>query len=417
MDLDTLLDQAQALPEPGIPTRHGRQIERARRIGKRFSRVLGFGEPNADEWRYLGQALVRGDEPMDRLVAWMMTGSIGEGRALFEKALERGIETIPDAPAPLREFFARYDRAPDWVDTSVLEHGARVGRACGNIGAYVLRDGALMGGYQAPGFNRVLVMTGALNKGPAKRLAETSEWWLACTEPGALSRFGDGFKITMRVRLIHALVRRHVAATADWDVAEDGIPLNQLDMAATQLAFGPAFLIGARAMGMILTRTDGRAIMHLIRYAGYIMGIEEGLLPETEKEGCKLLYHMLLSVVGQPDEDGRTLATALADEPLGRSYRRFQSLRRRFERERNLSVNVFFLGVPGMRNLGLPRRYIPWYPLLSMPYHAARSVAARIAPEHFARTGRIAQRKWVRTLTGAKNHKVGSSAARIVEAV
>ncbi|HEY4124504.1 MAG TPA: oxygenase MpaB family protein [Rhizomicrobium sp.] len=417
MDLDTLLDQAQALPAPGIPARHGRQIQRARRIGKRFSSVLGQGEPTAAEWHRLGQALLRGDEPMDRLVAWMAGGGIGQGRALFEQALEHGIETLPDAPAPLREFFARYDRAPDWVNAEMLEHGAQLGRACGNIGAYVLRDGALMGGYQAPGFNRVLVMTGALNKGPAKRLAETSEWWLACTEPGALSRFGEGFKTTMRVRLIHSLVRRHVASTAVWDVAEDGIPLNQLDMAATQLAFGPAFLIGARAMGMMLTRNDGRAIMHLMRYAGYLMGIEEGLLPETEKEGCKLLYHTLLSVVGEPDDDGRTLAKALADEPLGRTYRGFQRLRRRFERERNLSVNVFFLGLPGMRNLGLPRRYVPWFPLMAMPYYAARSVMARIAPDRFAATGRRIQREWVRSLTGTTKHKVGGSARKIVEAV
>jgi len=418
MDLDTLLDQAQALPEPGIPARHGRHIERARRIGKRFSRVLGKNiEPDAAEWTRLGQSLMRGDEPMDRLVAWMSTAGIGQGRALFERVLEHGIEAVPDAPGPLKAFFARYDCAPDWVDVRLLERGAQLARMCGNIGAYVLRDGALMGGYQAPGFNKVLVMTGALNKGPAKRLAETSEWWLACTEANALSRFGDGFKITMRVRLIHGLVRRHVATTADWDVAEDGIPLNQLDMAATQLAFGPAFLIGARAMGMIFTRADGGAIMHLIRYAGYLMGIEEDLLPETEKEGSRMLYQMLLSVVGEPDKDGRTLATALADEPLGRQYRLFQGLRRRIERERNLSVNVFFLGLPGMRNLGLPRRYVPWFPLMAMPYYAARSIVTRFAPNRFAASGRRAQREWLRTLTGAAKHSVGGAAAKIVEAV
>ena len=416
MSLEIHLSIAENLSS--APARHGQQIERARKIGARFSAaLLRNGEPTPSEWDRLGRALLRGDAQMDALVAWMASEGIGKGRALFEQALEHGISSVPNAPAPLKEFFALYDTPPEWLDMALLERGAEVGRMQGNMGTYILRDGALMGGYQAPGFNKVLVMTGALNKGPAKRLAETSEWWLACTEANALSRFGEGFKITMRVRLIHGLVRRHVATTADWDVAEDGIPLNQLDMAATQLAFGPAFLIGARAMGMIFTRADGGAIMHLIRYAGYLMGIEEDLLPETEKEGSRMLYQMLLSVVGEPDKDGRTLATALADEPLGRQSRLFQWLRRRIERERNLSVNVFFLGLPGMRNLGLPRRYVPWFPLMAMPYYAARSIVTRFAPNRFAASGRRAQREWLRTLTGAAKHSVGGAAAKIVEAV
>jgi hypothetical protein len=403
-----------------IPARHGQDFERARLIGKRLRRLLGWGQvdPDAAEWQRLGEALMRGDPQMDAIVAWMGSELPGVGRKMFETALEAGIDAVPDAPDVLRVFFESVETPPNWVDERLLERGGQICRMCGNLGAYVLRDGALMGGYQAPGFNRVLVLTGALAKGPAKRLAETSEWWLACTEPGGLSRFGEGFKSTLRVRLIHALVRRHVPGATDWDEARDGVPVNQLDMAATQLAFGPAYLMGARAFGMMLSKEDGHAVMHTMRYAGYLMGIEEQFLPETEREGQLLLYRMLLSVVGQPDEAGYKLARSLADEPLGRHYRFMPALRRRFERERNLSVNVYFLGLAGMRNLNLPRRYVPWYPLMALPLYAMRSLACRFAPERFARNGRRAQREWVRSLTGATDHRVGGAVARhIAEAV
>jgi hypothetical protein len=176
--------------------------------------------------------------------------------------------------------------------------------------------------------------------------------------------------------------------------------------------------MGARAFGMMLSKEDGHAVMHTMRYAGYLMGIEEQFLPETEREGQLLLYRMLLSVVGQPDEAGYKLARSLADEPLGRHYRFIPALRRRFERERNLSVNVYFLGLAGMRNLNLPRRYVPWYPLMALPLYAMRSFACRFAPERFARNGRRAQREWVRSLTGATDHRVGGAVARhIAEAV
>ncbi len=49
---------------------------------------------------------------------------------------------------------------------------------------YVLRDLALMGGYLLSGLNQALIMTGALNKDAAKRFAETSKWWMDCTEKG-----------------------------------------------------------------------------------------------------------------------------------------------------------------------------------------------------------------------------------------
>ncbi|HTO42285.1 MAG TPA: oxygenase MpaB family protein [Rhizomicrobium sp.] len=417
MDLDTLLDQAQALPAPAIPARHGQEIKRARRISARLGKVLlRNSDPTEAEWTMLGRALLRGDAEMDDLVSWMASGGLGEGRALFDQALEHGIDSLADAPAPLRAFFARYDVPPPWLDMAEVEHGAQIARMQGNMGSYILRDGALMGGYQAPGFNKVLVMTGALSKGPSKRLAETSQWWLNCTDTGGMTRFGAGFKSTLRVRLIHALVRRHVATTADWDVAQDGIPLNQLDMAATQLAFGPVYLVGARTLGIVLTKRDGAALMHLMRYAGYLMGIEEALLPTSEKQGQRMIYHMLLSVVGRPDAEGHTLALSLANEPLDRPYPNFARVRAWATREAHLSVNVFFLGLPGMENLGLPRRYIPWFPLAAMPFNFVRSIASRFARERFARSGRRAQQAWVRSLTGTRQ-KIGGAAAKIVEAV
>lgn len=105
MDLDTLLDQAQALPAPGIPARHGQEMKRARRISARLGKVLlRNSDPTEAEWTMLGRALLRGDAEMDDLVSWMASGGLGQGRALFEQALEHGIDTVPDAPAPCVNF-------------------------------------------------------------------------------------------------------------------------------------------------------------------------------------------------------------------------------------------------------------------------------------------------------------------------
>jgi hypothetical protein len=395
-----------------IPARHGRGLVQAKKIGKLLRMIAGGAnaDPTPQEWEKLGHALTRGDPDMDRLVDWMTKVGMRKGRGMFETALERGIEAVPDAPAPLRDFFEIYGRQPDWVDEAQLERGAEVSQISGLVGGWVMRDGALMGGYQSPDFNRVLVMTGALSKGASRRMAETSTWWLACTGFGGMARFGEGFKSTLRVRLIHALVRRHISEQPEWDVVRDGVVINQLDMAATQMAFSIVLLQGLKTLGWTMSGEDSRSLIHLMRYVGWLMGVEMELQPKNEHEGRRMLYHTLLSVVAPSDTSGRALARALLDEPLERPYRVLPWLRRRWEREKNLSINLFFIGRAGMDNLGLPRRYIPWFPLMMMPVNlvtfawGTRSPAAR---RRMAIRGRRAQVANVRVITG-EMHQVGS---------
>jgi hypothetical protein len=74
-----------------------------------------------------------------------------------------------------------------------------------------------MGGYMLSGFNKTLVLTGALNKGASARIAETGKWWIDCTETDGMRRGGPGYKSTLHVRLVHALVRRNLQKRPDWD--------------------------------------------------------------------------------------------------------------------------------------------------------------------------------------------------------
>jgi hypothetical protein len=118
---------------------------------------------------------VEGDEPMDRLVDWMFAGNPREARVLMERAINEGIASVPEAPAALRDFFAIIEREPEWLDRKLLEEGVSFIHRTGLAGPYVLRDFALMGGYLLSGFNKALILTGALNKSAAQRIAETGK--------------------------------------------------------------------------------------------------------------------------------------------------------------------------------------------------------------------------------------------------
>jgi len=147
-----------------------------------------------------------------------------------------------------------------------------------------------MGGYLLSGFNKALILTGALNKGAAQRIAETGKWWIDCTEHGGMEKHAAGYRSTLHVRMVHAMVRRHLPKNPEWKNEEYGLPVNQIDMVATYLAFGPVMLVGMRALGIPVLPRDSRAVMHLWKYAGWLMGVEDKWLVDDEREGLALLY-------------------------------------------------------------------------------------------------------------------------------
>ncbi|WP_043112715.1 oxygenase MpaB family protein [Solimonas flava] len=386
-----------------IPRRHGADPQVARRIARPLRRLIdGDPEPTPAQWQALGASWTQGDAPMDRLLAWMVSEGLARSRPLFDAAAARGIDALPDAPVPLREFFRQVEATPDWVDAAQRDEGARVSGIAGLTGLDVLRDLGLLAGYQASAINRTLLLTGALEKGAQRRVAETTQWWIACTRPGGMARGAPGYVATLQVRLIHALVRRRVAARPDWDADQYGLPINQGDLQATYLAFSVIYLFGQRLLGVPLRRREGAAVMHLWRYIGWLMGVETRWLCDTEQQGRVALYQNLLAQA-PPDESSRLLGRALRDEPLQRHYANFAALRGRWNRAKHLSIARSFIGARGMRALGLPEGVWPWYPLLSAPPRLLAHLGWRAWPggrERLIRRGLAAQQDYLRVLFG-----------------
>ncbi|MDF1781732.1 MAG: oxygenase MpaB family protein [Alcanivoracaceae bacterium] len=326
--------------------------------------------PSREEYEALVDALWDGDQPMDTLLDWMYEEGVSEMRGMFERALASGIDAVPDAPQPLRDFFAMIDTQPAWLDKSLLDEGVRFTHRIGLAGPFILRDFALMGGYLLSGFNQALVLTGALNKGAGRRIAETGKWWMDCTDHNGLERFADGFKTTLHVRFVHALVRRNLQNREEWDNEQWGLPVNQTDTVATYLAFGVVMLMGVRAMGIPVTQRESRAVMHLWKYASWLMGVEEKWLVDSERDGLVLLYQTYMTQ-SKPDWTSKELGRALAEEPLSRKYpwqKKHPLLHKLLLKtlyHQHLSTTSLFLNKEQRDSLGLPANIKPWYPLLT----------------------------------------------------
>ena len=392
-----------------IPERHGIHIHQARKIASPLLMLIrdeSLAEPDRQQWEALGRHLNVGDPLADEVAEWLASA---EGRwSLVERALNPDATPDPDLPVPLATFLAQTTQLPDWVNTDALDRGCDVIARSGKTGMRILRDFGLMAGYQASAINQTLVKTGALEKGAQRRVAETTKWWMDCTEKGGILPGGTGFSTTLRVRLIHAMVRRQLSGRSDWDADYLGLPVNQVDMQVTYLAFSVMFLLGQRILGVPVSKQEGADVMHLWRYIGWLMGVNSDLLVDTEQSGRVALYRNLLSQA-QADDTSRLLAQSLMDEPLGRYYPSFQWLRSHWDKEVHLSIIRLFIGSQGMRALGLPACRLPWYPLLFTPLNATFHTVIRLIPggkTWLARRGRHAQNQMLAVLFGQHKPRI-----------
>lgn len=367
-----------------IPTRH-RDFETSRRRAAKFRWLVKGGTAlSGPRWHALGEGLNAGDPLADAVVEWLHSYGMKEGRALFELAVTQGVQSFSDKQraeaGPLLAFFAEVDKRPEWLNNELLALGSRVLDRVHPVSYYVLRDAALMTGYLSSDLNKPLLMTGALHGGASRRVAQTMKWFSDCAQAGGLQRQGVGFASTLHVRLLHAMIRKQLHKHQDWDTHEMGLPINQTDMVATWLAFSVVFLGGARLVGVPFTKRESKAVMHLWKYACWLMGVDEQWLTDNETDARRLLFQIFGTYRGA-SESSRLLGIALRDEVPQIPFPRWHAWVWRWEQAKHLSVTSLFAGPKGMKKLGLPMWIPPWYPLLSIPFNLLIHTLLRLSPK------------------------------------
>jgi len=284
-----------------FPSRYTNLSEARRRFGSRVDRLAPWFD--------------RVDEPADRVIEAIERAGHGQGWRMLERALSHGISAVDDPPEAFRALFAELDELPPWVDDEILDRGGRVFLRSGALGGIALGARSLVMGYASPGGNKPLVFSGRLVEQAARRLNETAKFVQAVSRPGGMRRFGEGFAITVKVRLMHAMVRRMLLCSGRWDATRWGAPINQHDMAGTTLLFSLSVLDTLRTFAVKMTRDESDSYIQLWRYVGRVSGVHHDILPASEHDAWQLA-NLIDTTMGEPDDDSRALVKALFEHPL-----------------------------------------------------------------------------------------------------
>ena len=238
---------------------------------------------NTDLVERLRAYSMMGDVTADRYAALMAGTKFRELIDMLTIACDRGIDAVPDAPAELVAFIADLEQKPDWLDMALVEKGARLERnGTANLSPYAVR-GAFIATFMNEYAALPMALTGTLSdSAAARRVKETANFFAVTTLPGAMDRFGPGFKAAAMVRLMHSMVRFNIMRRPKmWDQAKYGFPIPQVDQMPAGLI--NIFLLSYRliAEGRTEFSPDERAVVEFARYRCRLLGLPEILLPTT----------------------------------------------------------------------------------------------------------------------------------------
>ncbi|MBX9727415.1 MAG: DUF2236 domain-containing protein [Sphingopyxis sp.] len=227
-----------------------------------------------------------GDAEGDAYAALMPKLGFQRTVAMLVDACERGVEAVEDAPLELVALIRAMEARPDWVDMGLVAEGAAYERnATANLAPFLIR-GAFIATFLNKYSALPMALTGTLSHATAaRRVKETATFFATTTLPGALDRFGPGFKAAAMVRLMHSMVRVNVLSREGlWDAAAYGVPIPQLDQMPAGLI--PVYFLALEVLGKgrkSFTREE-RARVEIARYRCFLLGLPEDLLADTPEE-------------------------------------------------------------------------------------------------------------------------------------
>jgi hypothetical protein len=286
-----------------LPERYISDPQVSEKLPQRYRQYAERALADPERVELIRNYTMMGDKVADAYAALIPEYGFRTLVAMLEEACEKGVEAVPNAPRELVTFIRAMEATPDWVNMDMVERGARQER----IPLVTISPFAIRGAFIATFMNKYtalpMTMTGTLSDAKsARRVFETASFFTATAMPGALQRFGRGFKAAAKVRLMHSMVRYNIMRTGHWDVATYGIPIPQVDQMPAGLI--GIFLLSFKllAKGRTTFTAAERERVEMARYRCFLLGLPQELLGETPQQIVDLMMARTLSLKEEFDD-------------------------------------------------------------------------------------------------------------------
>ena len=211
-----------------------------------------------------------GDPVMDSLMEELSSLPPQDLHGFIEAGIEQHDEVLRSAPQVLREFFKNFEEPP-WLDYEAFRPGVRAFNANVDLMLVAFVTGVLVEGFSTL-IAKSFKITGRVAS-TKRRLQQNNRHMLEIFFPGGLLRDGDGWKLSTRIRFIHARIRTLLAKSDEWNHEAWGAPVSSAHLGFAISVFSKRLLEYSISVGARFNTEEKESVMAVWRYAGYLMGI------------------------------------------------------------------------------------------------------------------------------------------------
>ena len=250
-----------------------------------YARARAVAPDIADN--YIAHTLI-GDPLAEAMTADLAELSPTDSRRLIEAAMQQeDEEALRNAPATLREFFRDAETPPEWLDYAAFAPSVRMFHRNSSL---ILA--AFVAGVLIEGFTTIIVksfhITGRVRDQGIRRLGQNNRHMMEIFLPNGMYRYGDGWKLSVRIRIVHARIRHLLSNSEEWDAEGWGLPISAAHLGYAISAFSARLLKHMRTLGAKYDDEEYASLMAVWRYSGYLMGIPETILFRDADDALEL---------------------------------------------------------------------------------------------------------------------------------
>ena len=211
-----------------------------------------------------------------------------EASILIQNAMDNeGEEALREAPASLRKFFKEAEAVPEWLDYSTFAPAVRMFHRNSQVILAAFVAGVLIEGFTT-NIAKSFFITGRVRDQGVRRLGQNNRHMMEIFLPGGLYRDGDGWKLSVRIRIVHAQLRHLLSRSEEWDTEAWGAPISAAHLGSAISAFSARLLKHMKTLGAQYNDEEYDSFMAVWRYSGYLMGIPETILFCDADEALRL---------------------------------------------------------------------------------------------------------------------------------
>lgn len=314
-----------------------------------------------------------GDPLADRVVEELEeTGRSKQVHSIVGRALANFDASDPAIPESLRELLEQASIVPDWYDRELAMVAARAFLRNPEVVLAGLAAGSIVEGF-ATLISKSFLLRGRLIDNGSRRLKQNNLHLLDQFLPGGPEPGGDGWRLTLRIRLIHAQSRRLIRQSGEWDESTYGCPLSSAHMLLGAASFSGRLMQHVQRLGGNFTRAERDAYVHVWRLSSLAMGIPESIMFRDLESSLRIFRIGTLCEPGVADEAIILANSILNSVPVVLGVT--EAARRRRDSKKYYQISRELIGDDLAKQLRFPpAKRIPLLPIMRLRYFLSRTL-------------------------------------------